>query len=122
MKHIILIEDNEADALLIEEALATSGLICEVTRTVLTGRLQKRAWRGNTFEFKRLEVYGRLYRIISLASDVLGFLVVSQSDELRVPQVIDVGQKECARITERGSFAFSSSQGKVPRSTTGRLQ
>jgi predicted acetyltransferase len=34
----------------------------------------------------------------------------------------DVGQKECARITERGSFAFSSSQGKVPRSTTGRLQ
>ena len=32
MKHIILIEDNEGDALLIEEALATSGLICEVTR------------------------------------------------------------------------------------------
>lgn len=32
MKHIILIEDNEGDALIIEEALATSGLICEVTR------------------------------------------------------------------------------------------
>jgi CheY-like chemotaxis protein len=31
MKRIILIEDNEADALLIEDALATSGLICEVT-------------------------------------------------------------------------------------------